>query len=39
MRQLLAVNDSSTGSRMLDDMTAALINEQGRAAATLKAPC
>ncbi|KAE9004275.1 hypothetical protein PF011_g12526 [Phytophthora fragariae] len=36
MRQLLAVNDSSIGLRMLDDMAAALINEQDRAAATLK---
>ncbi|GMF28616.1 unnamed protein product [Phytophthora fragariaefolia] len=36
MRQLLAVNDSSVGLRVLDDMAAALIN--GRAAATLNTP-
>ncbi|KAE9023213.1 hypothetical protein PR002_g11763 [Phytophthora rubi] len=38
MRQLLAVNDSSVGLRVLDDMAAALINERGRAAATLDTP-
>ncbi|KAE8902006.1 hypothetical protein PF005_g9687 [Phytophthora fragariae] len=38
MRQLLAVNDSSVGLRVLDDMAAALINEHGRAAATLDTP-
>ncbi|KAE9079511.1 hypothetical protein PF010_g22729 [Phytophthora fragariae] len=38
MRQLLAVNNSSIGLRVLDDMAAALINERGRAAATLDTP-
>ncbi|KAE9232556.1 hypothetical protein PF004_g9879 [Phytophthora fragariae] len=38
MRKLLAVNDSSVGLRVLDDMAAALINERGRAAATLDTP-
>ncbi|KAE9010325.1 hypothetical protein PR001_g16207 [Phytophthora rubi] len=38
MRQLLAVNDSSVGLRVLDDMAAALINERGRAAAMLDTP-
>ncbi|KAE8997048.1 hypothetical protein PR001_g14982 [Phytophthora rubi] len=38
MRQLLAVNNSSIGLRVLDDMAAALINECGRAAATLDTP-
>ncbi|GMF31414.1 unnamed protein product [Phytophthora fragariaefolia] len=38
MRQLLAVNDSSVGLRVLDDMSAALINEHGRATATLNTP-
>ncbi|KAE9316119.1 hypothetical protein PF008_g19088 [Phytophthora fragariae] len=37
-RQLLAVNDSSVGLRVLDDMAASLINERGRAAATLNTP-
>ncbi|KAE9181456.1 hypothetical protein PF005_g22881 [Phytophthora fragariae] len=35
---LLAVNNSSIGLRVLDDMAAALINERGRAAATLDTP-